>query len=87
MRHLQDEKVLTELRVLQPKTEQIVEQLDHDRFERVMKRTKQAKEATKSLPARKHLSLPIRRTLVFTSHQDKPTSTLPMKRAIKADTC
>lgn len=49
MRHLQDEKVLVEPRVLQPKTEEIVKQFDHDRVERVMKKIKEGKEACKKL--------------------------------------
>jgi hypothetical protein len=53
MRHLQDEKVLVEPRVLQQKTDEIVKQFDHDRVERVMKRIKEAKEACKKLTQEK----------------------------------
>ena len=49
MRHLQDEKVFVEPRILQPKTEEIVERFDHDRIERVMNKIKEAKEAAKKL--------------------------------------
>jgi hypothetical protein len=55
MRHLQDEKVLLEPRILQPKTEEIVKQFDHDRVERVTKAIREAKEASKKLTHKKAL--------------------------------